>query len=380
MPERLCKKHVVLLGVGHTNAHVVRMWGMQPIPDTDLTCITDFPTATYSGMLPAALAGQILQSDMEIDLVRLCGSVGARLITDRVTGLNQTNQQVEFEGRPAVPFDVLSIGVGSVPTTKEVAISGSSLVTIKPMQTFLTRLRAAVKMRRPTNGRSMRVIIVGSGVAGVEIAFCLPAFLKSLGFHNFELQIVSRSESVLPEMGAGGSRLISSELHRRGHVVTLGQSVKTVSEGQVELGDGNCVAADIVLWATGASAPPLLSQLDLPLDDRGFIATDHTLRSLSGQPIFAVGDSGTIGKERLPKAGVYAVRQGPILWDNINRSLCDQPLSHYTPQRSFLKLINLGDGRAIGAWRGISFSGRWVMRWKHHIDATFVTKYKPRPM
>ena len=42
MDERLAGKHIVLLGIGHTNAHIVRMWGMNPIPDADLTCIGRF--------------------------------------------------------------------------------------------------------------------------------------------------------------------------------------------------------------------------------------------------------------------------------------------------------------------------------------------------
>lgn len=377
MRERLCSKHVVLLGVGHTNAHVVRMWREQPLADADLTCITDYPIATYSGMLPAALAGQIPQADMEIDLVRLCASAGARLIQAPVSGLDQQKQQIEFLDRPAVPFDVLSVGIGSVPSMAGVAITGNSLVPIKPMQTFLERLRKAVTSRQPTDRQPFRAVIVGSGVAGIEIAFCLPAFLQSLGMHRVELQIVSQSESVLPELGRRGSWQVQSELSGRGIIVTLGKTVKSVDDGQVELQDGSRLAADVVLWATGANAPPLLSQLNLPLDERGFITTDYTLRSLSGLPIFAVGDSGSLLDEPLPKAGVYAVRQAPILWDNINRVLREQPLVRYRPQRSFLKLINLGDGRALGAWQGFSFAGRWVMRWKQHIDSTFVEKYQP---
>ena len=93
MMERLSSRHVVLLGIGHTNAHIVRMWRMNAIPDTDLTCISDNMIATYSGMMPAVLAGQIPRQQMEIDLVRLCASVGARLLTDRVTGIDHSAQK-----------------------------------------------------------------------------------------------------------------------------------------------------------------------------------------------------------------------------------------------------------------------------------------------
>jgi hypothetical protein len=85
----------------------------------------------------------------------------------------------------------------------------------------------------------------------------------------------------------------------------------------------------MVLWATSAAAPPLLGKLGLPTDDRGFLLTRPTLVSTGDHSIFAVGDSGTIEGETLPKAGVYAVRQGPILWENVQRVLRGRPPAAY---------------------------------------------------
>ena len=68
MIERLASRHVVLMGIGHTNAHVLRMWRMNRPPDTDLTCLSNYAFATYSGMLPARLAGQVSPAQMEINL------------------------------------------------------------------------------------------------------------------------------------------------------------------------------------------------------------------------------------------------------------------------------------------------------------------------
>ena len=71
MHKRLGRNTVVLLGVGHTNAHVLRMWKMKPVKNAQLICVSDFPVATYSGMLPAVVSGQSHVEQMEIDLVRL---------------------------------------------------------------------------------------------------------------------------------------------------------------------------------------------------------------------------------------------------------------------------------------------------------------------
>jgi NADH dehydrogenase FAD-containing subunit len=138
MPHTL-PHDVVLLGIGHTNAHVLRMWRMQPIPNARLTCISNHPVATYSGMLPGVLAGQYPPEAMEIDLVRLCAAAGARLILGNVIGLDRERHELQFDDRPPLPFDVLSIGIGSVPTRAGLAAADDTLLPIKPMQTFLER-------------------------------------------------------------------------------------------------------------------------------------------------------------------------------------------------------------------------------------------------
>jgi NADH dehydrogenase FAD-containing subunit len=140
MLSRLPSRDIVLLGLGHTNAHVLRMWRMQPIPDTRLTCVSNFPTVTYSGMLPGVLAGQYPPERMEIDLVRLCAAAGARLIVADVSGLDVPQRKLLFTNRAPIPFDVLSIGIGSISQFNGVSVEDDSVLTIKPMQTFLARL------------------------------------------------------------------------------------------------------------------------------------------------------------------------------------------------------------------------------------------------
>lgn len=373
----------MLLGIGHTNAYVLRKWGMSPIADTDLTCISDNGIATYSGMLPAVLAGQVPPEEMEIDLVRLCSSIGSRLITDEVTGLDTEHQLVHFANRPSIPFDVLSIGIGSVPSVEGVDIEGDSLLKIKPMQTFLQRLNSAilaaterVSARNEDSPSTLKIVVAGSGVAGLEIAFCLPDFVRKNTSVPFSLHVVTRSNEILDGVIPSMRERVHAELQKREIPVTTGKTILRVDNQGVHLNDGSLIEADLVIWATGASHPELVSKLGLPRDSRGFLATDNRLRSTSSLPIFAVGDTGTIVTERLPKAGVYAVRQGPILWENIKAQLAREPLTPYEPQRSFLKLLNTGDGNAIGEWKGFSFQGRMAMMLKQRIDSRFMKMYR----
>jgi selenide,water dikinase len=380
----LPRSEVVLLGVGHTNAHVLRMGQMHPLPQTRMTCVSNFPIVTYSGMLPGVLAGQYPQERMEIDLVRRCAAAGARLIVGQVTGLDLPGQRLLFADRPSLPFDVLSIGIGSNPTQEGVCIEGDLVLPIKPMQTFLARLEQRLAERKTKGGtQPLRVIIVGGGAGGVEIAFCLPARLKTaLGDAPWELTLVNAHTQVAGGMAPKTIARIQQKLEDRGVRLVLGRRVVRIAGNEITLDDGQRLAADLVLWATSAVAPSLLGKLGLPTDNEGFLLTHDTLQSTSGAPIFAVGDSGSIQDQPLPKAGVYAVRQGPVLWENIQRMLQGRPLEPYRPQRGFMKLLNTGDGCSLGDWKGATFEGRWVWRLKDRIDGRFMDKhqdYRPMP-
>ncbi len=374
----LAKREIVLLGIGHTNAHVVRMWRMSPVADARLTCISNAPRVTYSGMLPGVLAGLYPSERMEIDLVRLCASAGARLIIGDVTGLEREAQRVVLRGRPPVPYDVLSIGIGSVPNAAGIEVTGENCLPIKPMQTFVPRLQAQLRRLAAQSPARLRLAIVGGGVGGVEITFCVPATLrKFVPGATWQITLVSRDSELAPGVAKSTRQRIERELERREVECLTGRRVVRVADGRLHFDDGQTLEADLVLWSTGAAPPPLLRELDLPRDERGFLLTRPTLQSTADDRVLVVGDSGTIETERwVPKAGVYAVRQGPVLWENLQRSLSGQPLAAYRPQRRFLKLLNLGDGRALAEYGALSLAGKWCWRLKDRIDGRFMDMYQ----
>jgi selenide, water dikinase len=370
---------VVLLGIGHTNAHILRMWRMRPPPGARLTCISDHRIATYSGMLPGVLAAQYPPERMEIDLERLTAAAGARLVIGDVTGLHLEDRTLRFEDRPPLRFDLLSIGIGSTPGFDGVrVVDGARLLPIKPMQSFLPRLDHRIRQALSSRAAPpVRIAIVGGGAGGAEVALCLPPHLRrQLGTVPFELTTVTANGRLPAGSLPRTARRVERILTGRGVRLLKGSRVVEVDGRVVLLDDGTSVEADVIVWATAAAPPPLLARMGLPTDERGFLLTHETLQSTSGAPVFVVGDTGTIAGAPTPKAGVYAVRQGPVLWDNIQRALRGAPLRRYDPQRRFLRLLNTGDGRAIAEWRGLSFEGAWCWWLKDAIDTRFMKKYQ----
>lgn len=379
MLPKLPKSDVVLLGVGHTNAHVLRQWRMNPLPDARLTCISNFSIAMYSGMLPGTLAGLYEPDRMQIDLVRLCAAAGARLIVGETIGLDVPGRQVLMADRPPVPFDALSIGVGSTPRLEIADYDPFLALLIKPMQTFLPRLDAwlaAWAARRRPHNAPLRVAVAGAGAGGIEIAFCLPPRVAAACGALCEVHLIDRNSQLLTAMPARVSRCVRRALEAKGVRLWLGKEVAALRQGAVTFRDGERLPVDLVLWATSAVAPPVLASLGLPAGSEGFLLTEPTLKSTADAPIFVVGDSGYCQQRPTPRAGVYAVRQGPILWENLGRTLRGEPLIEYRPQRGFLSLLATGDGRAIMAYKGFSAHAGWCWRLKDRIDTRFMRMYQ----
>lgn len=377
MKESLQKNRIVLLGIGHTNAYVLRQWSMNPIADTELVCISDYLHATYSGMLPAVLAQQRPESAMNIDLVKLCASANARLISSPVTGFDIPKKSITFSDRPALSFDLLSIGVGSTTKSIHPEHETTGLVPIKPMQSFLARIRAQIeKAAESPTERPLRLVIIGGGVASVEIALCIPAFVRTITSRHFDITVVTSKPHLAAEVSSQATKVIDSTFAEQGIETIPLARVTQYGNGIIKLDNGTTLEADVVIASTGASAPGLLSTLALPKDKRGFLLTKPTLQSTENPSIFAVGDCGSMEQPSFSKSGVYAVRQGPILWQNLQLSLKKQPLQKFRPQHHFLKLINLGDGRAIAQRGSVTTTGRWAMRWKHRIDDRFISMYQ----
>jgi NADH dehydrogenase FAD-containing subunit len=150
-------------------------------------------------------------------------------------------------------------------------------------------------------------------------------------------------------------------------------------------GDAATLAgAGLVLWATGAQAHDWQRDAarrgGLAASDDGFIDIDETLRSRSHPTVFAVGDGAHWARgPALPKAGVYAVRQGPVLLHNLRAALSGGTLQAYEPQRRFLALLATADGSAIATRGPFGAHGRWAWWWKDRIDRGFIGRFPRTP-
>jgi NADH dehydrogenase FAD-containing subunit len=145
--------------------------------------------------------------------------------------------------------------------------------------------------------------------------------------------------------------------------------------GGVVQSSGEFLSADMVLAATGSSAPAFLRSAGLSLDADGFISVDPFHRSVSHCNVFAAGDICSRDNPHFTRSGVHAVRAGPILANNLLEAIAGHPLKEYRPQKLVLYLLSCGEKQAIASWGHFSVTGGWVWRWKDQIDRRFVARF-----
>ncbi len=379
-PEQPILRDIILIGGGHSHVGVIKRFGMKPVPGVRLTVICRDTHTPYSGMLPGYVAGHYHYDDVHIDLRKLAEFAGARYIFDEVIGLDRANRKVLCRERPPIAYDLASINIGSTPQIGLVSGAAAHAVPVKPINQFNERWLALLHRAQQGNG-PLRIAVVGAGAGGVELTLAMQYRLRNewqrLGrrLEDLSFDLYSESPQILPTHNARVRASYEAVLRERGVRLHVGRAVTQVGSDALTTDDGARHDADEVVWVTQAGGAAWLKETGLALDDKGFIRVLDTLQSVSDPLVFAAGDIASMDNHRLEKAGVFAVRQGPPLTENLRRSATGRPLLNYKPQRFWLALISTGDRHAVASRGAFSVQGDWVWRWKDWIDRRFMQRF-----
>lgn len=369
------RPHILLIGGGHAHVEVVRRLGGRT--DVTATLVSPAPRTAYSGMLPGHIAGHHGRDEMMIDLVRLTAAAGVGFVEAEAVAVDRAARAVRLADGRVVGYDLLSLDVGSAPDLAAIAGAAETAIPVKPIDGFLARLDDLV--RRAGAARPLRVAVIGGGVAATEIAMALTARLGRAAAAGRPPPHVSvfAASGLVPGFGGRARRLLAAALARHAVAVEAGAAVTAVDAGGITTANGRRFNADAVIVATGAHAPALLATLGLPLAPGGFLPVGPTLQAIGDDAVFAAGDCAHLHATPRPKAGVFAVRQGPVLAHNLIARAHGRAPESYRPQSDFLVLIATGDGRAIAVrGRYLAVEGSWILAWKHRIDRAFMRRYE----
>jgi selenide,water dikinase len=370
-------QRIVLIGAGNAHLVFVRMWGMRPLPGVSVTLVNDTSTVPYSAMVPGHIAGEYSSDDITLDLVRICPFNGVRLVIASVAAIDPASKQVSFADRPSLGYDLLSLGLGSVPTTPpgDGSIGWSS--RLRPLSALTSQLDELERHLERVPG-PFHLALVGGGATGCELAL---AIRKRFRKHShFRMTLIHAGGSLLPNFPAKAGRIFRSELDERQVPVELNSRVAATEAGCLVLGDGRRIPCDGVLWATDPAPPPLLRHNGLKVDEHGFLLVEETLRSVSDPSILGTGDCVSFPTyPEMPRNGVMAVRQGRVLFDNVKRILRGRLPKRFRPRGLWLALLNTTNGSAVAAYGPLILRGGWARRWKDRIDRRWLRMYAVAP-
>jgi NADH dehydrogenase FAD-containing subunit len=339
------RARLVLAGGGHVQLAVLRRLARARPAGLEVVLVSAADETLYSGMLPGVLAGAYLQQALAIPLAPLAAAAGARFVQAEVTGLAADARVVRLADGTRLDFDWLSLGVGS--GTVPVDAGAAAVFPVRPAGALLDawpRLRGAVR----------DVGVAGGGAGGVEVALAVKAALPGVAVTLWA------PGGVLHGHGAGAARRALR------HLAAAGVAVRAAP-----------VAAghDLVLAASGAAAPAWLRLSGLMLDAGGFVAVDAGFRSVSHERVFAGGDVAGFPDRRVTKSGLWAVRAGPVLADNLLAVVEGRAPTPFRPWKPPFYLLATRPGHAIAAGAGWSAEGAGWWWLKDRIDRAYVARH-----
>mmetsp|Transcript_21301 Transcript_21301/g.87067 ORF Transcript_21301/g.87067 Transcript_21301/m.87067 type:complete len:457 (-) Transcript_21301:977-2347(-) len=378
---------LVLVGGGHSHQQVVQSLARSSVESVsdgkrfELVLVSDSKSAMYSGMVPSVVAGGVPDEDASVELEALCRASGWRFITGRVTDVKAAQKEIEIDGTSTLSYDLISFDVGSETRTlngTEAAMKeGANIVLTRPIRDLRGRIDEILTSLGPK--RNVKVVVVGGGAAGSELAFALRDKIGNKG----EITVITPDTNRLGSFTSKrASAAVAAEF--REHNISLKQGkVSNVGVDFVQMLDRSKMEYDLLVIASGAQGARWMQKTDLDLDPHGFIRVQANLQSAANPEVFASGDCAAFPGS-LPKAGVFAVRMGPILLKNLRSSLCmvfqgravdSAHLMEFKPQTHMLSLLRTSDGMAIGSKWGLVFRGRWVRSMKNEIDRQWIHRF-----
>src|SRR4051794_38776084 len=373
----MSRSSVVVVGGGFAGYFAARtLERLLPADAADLTLISATDHLCYSPLLPEVAAGRLEPRRIAIPL-------HARLRRTRV--LQATVEDVDFDrrrltfsatgnGTEEMAWDRLALTTGSVTRTFPTPGLDSHGLGLKNLveaeyvhDHVLRQLELADSTRDPEERRArLTFVVVGAGYTGTETAAQLQWMtirqldrFPQLSRDELRWVLMDLAPAVLPELGPRLSRAALAVVRRRGMEVRLGTTVAAMDDGGVTLSDGGRLPTRTVLWTVGATPPPLVAALGLPVD-RGRVVVDDHLRLADG--VWAAGDSAaapdpfSAAGRASPPPAQNAQREGVVIGRNIAASLGHGTARPYR-HRDLGLVADLGRTAAVARPFGIPLTG-----------------------
>ncbi len=306
------------------------------------------------------------------------------------------------DGRPPINYDVCSIDIGIRPSpiqivderedaSNEKVDHPENFTPVKPISMFSGKWEAIVsRVSFLCEREKVRIAIIGGGGGGVELAFAIYERLysemaKNGKNPNYQLvvSIYAKHDTLMPSHNKKMQVIIQRLMLEKGINVIYNAEIayisKRVSSSLLVSKSGNEYPFDEAICCTSARAQEWLQKSGLETTQEGFVCVKSTMESTNTPGIFASGDVCHVEDNPVPKAGVFAVRAGPFLLQNLKNKLLGEILEPFIPQTQFLGIIGTGRDYAVSSKGPLAVEGAHQWRLKDTIDREWMRGYHELP-
>ncbi len=353
-------KNLLLAGGGHGHINILKRLIKSPLKDINITLITDYGRQYYSGMISGFIEGIYTEDDISFDVRELAKRANVNYVEEKIISIDKNKQVVTTENTE-YNYDFLSINLGSMANVN-FSVDDNGVLNVKPISELIETKESFLK--KGFKDEVKKIYFIGGGASGVELAF---SFKEA--FKNFDITIITSGE-ILENFNEKSRTKVKKILKKKNIKLIEGEQVRKIEEHIIETGNAK-YEFDYVFLTSGFKGVDV-KYIDFDVDKRNYVTVDERL--MVDESTFSMGDSANIYKyPKLPKAGVFAIREAPILLENLMSALRNSgDKKSYEPQLKYLQILNCGGKKAIMNYGKFSFYGRLSWWLKDKIDRKYM--------
>jgi NADH dehydrogenase FAD-containing subunit len=366
------KRRLVFVGGGHVHLPSLKDVDHFIQAGAEVTLIGPERFHYYSGMGPGMISRIYKPDQVRFDIQSMVESRGGTFIKGKVVSIDPGKRTLLLQGGEKISYDLVSFNIGSYVPLDRFPGAEEEAIPVKPIENLESAREAILKKSRDG---IPQILLIGAGPAGVELAGNIWRLVRSNNAEA-EITLASSRDRVLPGFPEKAGRLAQQSLSQRGIQILPNFRVSSMGRGLARSQSGVEVPYDVAILTIGIMPQRVFVNSGMETSKDGALLVNDYLQSTSHPDIFGGGDCITIKERPLDRVGVYAVREGPILFRNLLAMIKGERLTAFRPQRRYLLILNLGDGTGIFIWRSWIWKGRLAFTFKNYLDTSFMSKFQ----
>jgi len=371
MTKKKNTKKLVFVGGGHAHLTCLKKLDSFIKRGHAVTVVSSGEYHYYSGMGPGMLSSIYEPQEIRFHIKKLVESRGGSFIAERVIRIDPKARTLLLRNGNEIEYDIASFNTGSEVSGPLLDTSQKKIYPVKPIEKlFIARCTIIEALKE----NSLHFVVVGGGPAGIEIACNLRKLIyKQNGQATITLISGTR---ILNSFNPKTRLLVMEKMGKKEISIVEDAFVNNITNTTITLENGSSISFDFAFIATGVKPSSLFKDSGIQSDTDGALLVNEYLQSVQYPQLFGGGDCISFQPHTLDKVGVYAIRQNPILLNNLHAALGNGTLKKFIPQKDYLLILNMGDGTGVFFRKSLVCNGKKAFRLKNYIDTQFTKKFQ----